>query len=636
MILRKELWREVDSFLLVAAAALAIGAVVMLFDLNKELAASQTIFNDDLPSYSVRAEFDLAMLVSTINEFIQDDSKAEDMLERYEVLIGRLFHYESAFLAEYTVPDKEFHTIIEGLKLRLLEFEDQMYALQEGDVDDARQIRDQLKDMRLPLAQLSNLTRQHQFTQYQKIDESLADSVRVGTLMLASTLILGALTLGRFWYSLREKTRFSEELEAKIQTRTQDLQYSNNELKKEIAERQRAEETLAERDQQMHRVQKMEAVGRITAGVAHDFNNLLAVIMGNIELQMNLGQNKSPDSVRFLDNALSASIMGSQLTRKLLAFGRRSPLKPEVVDLNQIVTDLDDLFMQTISEKSTLERKLADDIQLISVDRSLLENVLLNLIINARDALPSGGVITIETENITLDRDQSEDDGRLLPAGNYVQVSISDIGSGMTAEVLEQAIEPFFTTKSESEGSGLGLSMAYGFVQQSNGRIRVTSKPGLGTSVKLVFPTSEGADLPAKPVRPVIYETAGQTRRILVVEDSEAVRNTVVEQLRLLGCEAIEASSGYEAYAMILADDSIDLLLTDVVMPGRLQGPDLADSVLKINPAMRIVFMSGYPKGMEESSNGPTSGFTKLMKPISLAMLSQTLHNEFETDPSVV
>lgn len=636
MILKKELWREVDSFLLVAAAALAIGAVVMLFDLNKELAASQTIFNDDLPSYSVRAEFDLAMLVSTINEFIQDDSKAEDMLERYEVLIGRLFHYESAFLTEYTVPDKEFHTIIEGLKLRLLEFEDQMYALQEGDVDDARQIRDQLKDMRLPLAQLSNLTRQHQFTQYQKIDESLADSVRAGTLMLASTLILGALTLGRFWYSLREKTRFSEELEAKIQTRTQDLQYSNNELKKEIAERQRAEETLAERDQQMHRVQKMEAVGRITAGVAHDFNNLLAVIMGNIELQMNLGQNKSPDSVRFLDNALSASIMGSQLTRKLLAFGRRSPLKPEVVDLNQIVTDLDDLFMQTISEKSTLERKLADDIQLISVDRSLLENVLLNLIINARDALPSGGVITIETENITLGRDQSEDDGRLLPAGNYVQVSISDIGSGMTAEVLEQAIEPFFTTKSESEGSGLGLSMAYGFVQQSNGRIRVTSKPGLGTSVKLVFPTSEGADLPARSVRPVIYETAGQTRRILVVEDSEAVRNTVVEQLRLLGCEAIEASSGYEAYAMILADDSIDLLLTDVVMPGRLQGPDLADSVLKINPAMRIVFMSGYPKGMEESSNGPTSGFTKLMKPISLAMLSQTLHNEFETGPSVV
>lgn len=629
MKLTRGLWSKLDSFLLVAASALAIGAVVMLFDLNKELERSQTIFNDDLPSFSVRAEFDLAMLVSEINEFIHGEKDADEMLQRYEVFIARLFHYESAFLTEYSEPDTNFHNTIEDLKARVLELEEPMYALRAGDAGKALLLRNTLKEMRPQLATLSNLTRKRQFLQYQKIDGSLAHSVFVGTLMLASTLILGALTVGRFWYSLREKTRFSEELEAKIQARTQALQLSNHELKKEIAERQKAEKSLAERDRQMHRVQKMEAVGRITAGVAHDFNNLLAVIMGNLELQMNLDENRPRG--KYLENALSATIMGSQLTHKLLAFGRRSPLKPEVVNLNQIVTELNDLFMQTISAKNSLETVLADNTRQVFVDRSLLENVLLNLVINARDALPDGGAITIETENITLERGCAESDDRPLPPGEYVQLTVSDIGSGMSAEVLEQAIEPFFTTKSESKGSGLGLSMAYGFVQQSHGQLLVSSKLGEGTSVKLVFPVCDEQSGTVSPsANPIPYKPAGLARRILVAEDSDAVRRTVVEQLQLLGCDTIEASSGMEAYDIVLADSSIDLLLTDVVMPGNLQGPELAERVRRLHPEMKIVFMSGYPKGMDQSLEGPNGGFTKLMKPISLAMLSQTLRHEFE------
>ncbi len=629
MKLTRVVWSKLDSFLLLAASALAIGAVVMLFDLNKELERSQTIFNDDLPSFSVRAEFDLAMLVSEINEFILGENDADEMLQRYEVFIARLFHYESAFLTEYSEPDTNFHNTIEDLKARVLELEESMYALRAGDAGKALLLRNTFKEMRPQLATLSNLTRKHQFLQYQKIDGSLAHSVFVGTLMLASTLILGALTVGRFWYSLREKTRFSEELEAKIQARTQDLQLSNHALKMEIAERQKAEKSLAERDRQMHRVQKMEAVGRITAGVAHDFNNLLAVIMGNLELQMNLGENRTRS--KYLENALSATIMGSQLTRKLLAFGRRSPLKPEVVNLNQIVTELNDLFMQTISAKNSLDTVLADDTRQIFVDRSLLENVLLNLVINARDALPDGGVITIETENMTLESNHSESDDRPLPPGEYVQLTVSDIGSGMSAEVLEQAIEPFFTTKSESKGSGLGLSMAYGFVQQSHGQLRVSSKLGEGTSVKLVFPVCDEQPGVVNPsANPIPCKPVGLARRVLVAEDSEAVRRTVVEQLRLLGCDTIEASSGIDAYDIVLADNSIDLLLTDVVMPGSLQGPELAERVLLLHPDMKIVFMSGYPKGMDQSLDGPNGGFTKLMKPISLAMLSQTLRQEFK------
>lgn len=627
MIPRRGLRFGLDNLLLVAAAVLAIGAVVMLLDLNKELASSQSIFKYDLPSFSVRAEYDLSMLVSEINEFIQNEPNIDQVLERYEVLIARLSHYETAFLAEYAEPNRKLQEIIERTKSKTLSLEGPFYALQVGEEENARILRGELKGMRASLAELTKLTRQHQLLQYQIIDGSLAHSARVGILMLASTLILGGLTVGRFWYSLQEKTRFTQDLEAKIQARTRDLQLSNNELKREIIERQRAEENLAERDQQMHRVQKMQAVGRITAGVAHDFNNLLAVIMGNIELLMMTGDEQK--SRKYLDNALSATVMGSQLTRKLLAFGRRSQLKPEVLNLNHIVNELDDLFLQTITVKNRLETRLAEDLQLISVDRSLLENVLLNLIINARDALNDSGVITLETDNARLETSHSEDDGRLLPPGDYVQLTISDSGSGMSAEVLEQAIEPFFTTKSESEGSGLGLSMAYGFVQQSNGQLRVTSELGRGTSVKLVFPVCSVVDAADKVPQSAAYKSAGHKRRILVAEDSAAVRNTVVAQLRLLGCDPVEASSGNEAYQVIQADKSIELLITDVVMPGSLQGPELALNVMKINPELRIVFMSGYPKGMDQSTDSPTSQFTKLMKPISLAMLSQTLREEF-------
>ncbi|ASJ71579.1 ATP-binding protein [Granulosicoccus antarcticus] len=631
MNLKRGAWRTLDSGLLIAAAILATGAIVMLFGLNKELASSQNIFNDDLPSYAVRAEFDLAVLISSLNEFALGYSSPEEMQIRYDVLLSRYTHYESAFLTEFTLADVRFHQLLEAQKVKLLSLEEAFFALQTGDTANAMAIRDQFKEMHSPLSQLSNITRQHQFSKYLQIDESLAHSLRVGTLMLASTLILCALALGRFWYSLREKTRFSEELEAKIRIRTLDLQNSNNELKREIAERQRAEKSLAERDQQMHRVQKMEAVGRITAGVAHDFNNLLAVIMGNIELLMS--SDRAPKASKYLDNALSATIMGSQLTRKLLAFGRRSPLKPEVVNLNRIVTDLEGLFLQTISEKNTLQLHLSNDLRSVSVDRSLLENVLLNLLINARDALQGGGFISIETDNFYQENDLSVEDDRLLLSGHYVRISITDSGTGMSEEVLEQAIEPFFTTKPESKGSGLGLSMAYGFVQQSNGSIQIRSKLGMGTSVRLIFPVSSDGEAIDITYRPVVHVSFGSTRRILVAEDSDAVRNTVVSQLQLLGYETIEASSGYGAYQLIKSDISIDLLLTDVVMPGSLQGPELAKLVLKLNPDLKIVFMSGYPKGMENQADCANDELTKLMKPISLATLSQTLRSEFETSP---
>lgn len=628
------LWRDVlDATLLVTAAALSIGAVLMLLGLNREVATSQSLLSDSPSSFSVRAEFELATLISELNEFIQEESSLDNVQTRYEILVARATHYETTYLAKLSEIGSDTLKSIEDFKDRLLELDDPFYDLQPGDREKAKIIREQLKLMRSPLAELSNLVKNQQVNQYQKIDDSLARSVRIGTLFLACSLILSALTIARFWYNLRSKTRFNRDLKTRIQARTSDLQSSNNELKKQIAERRRTEKKLAEREHEIHRVQKMEAIGKITAGVAHDFNNLLAVIMGNIELAIN--GNHDQKSMKFLDNAFSASVKGSQLTRKLLAFGRRAPLKPETVNLNEVVSELDDLFVHTISEINKLKYVLADDIKPILVDRSLLENVLLNLIINARDALPDGGVIEIVSENVIVESDQRTGSKRALPVGDCVQISVVDVGSGMTSDVLDQAMEPFFSTKPESEGSGLGLSMAYGFVQQSHGDMRVVSKPGVGTSVTMVFPACADNDNTMVAPSPIVRapEPVHRTRKILVAEDSSGVRDMVVAQLQQLGFETIEAANGQDAYRIIQANESIDLLLTDVVMPGSLQGPVLAEKALLVNPDLRIIFMSGYPKGIDQTVEGPTSQFTKLMKPVALSALAEALNNEFETAP---
>lgn len=617
---------RLDRWLLLLAAVLAIGGAAMLILLNRELSQTKAMFIDDLPSYSVRAEFDLSMLVSEINEYLIDPADPEEMQLRFEILMARFNHYESAFFEEFQQVDLRFRNIIESQKQKLLDLEDPFYSLRADDSIGAARLKAELKAMRYPLAELSDLTRHNQFLQYQTIDESLSRSFRVGVLMLASTFILGILILARYGYNLRQKTRFNTALEETIQARTRDLQSSNTALQREISERQFAEKRLAERERQMHRARRMESIGRTTAGVAHDFNNLLAVIMGNIELLATRVQD--PESRRFLDNALSATNIGSQLTRKLLVFGRRSSLKPEVVDANHVISELKELFAQTISAKNTLVLKLDPEALAIKVDRSLLENVLINLLINASDALPDGGVITVETLGVTVDRDQVSEQGHPLTAGHHTRIIVSDPGKGMSPEVLDQAIEPFFTTKPESEGSGLGLSMTYGFVQQSNGQLRVSSSPGQGTSVSLQFPSSREQIQPGESEQQMEtrFESAARTRRILVTEDSDAVRITVVEQLALMGYETIEACNGQQALELLSRHSPIDMLLTDVVMPGSLQGPQLAEKALEQYPDLKIVFMSGFPKGMEQHA---TDGFTKLMKPVSLAMLSQTLQQEF-------
>jgi NO-binding membrane sensor protein with MHYT domain/CheY-like chemotaxis protein len=342
--------------------------------------------------------------------------------------------------------------------------------------------------------------------------------------------------------------------------------------------------------EQLFQAQKMEAVGQLTGGVAHDFNNILTIVLANADAILE-DDTAPPHIAKRAQRICDAGQKASDLTRQLLAFSRKQVLKPEKSDLNELMAATGRLLRRTLGEHIIVQTVGASHLWTTNVDRAQVETSLINLCINARDAMPGGGRLTIETKNVTLDRDyvlHQEDD---VAPGEYVMLSVTDTGSGMPPDVAKRVFEPFFTTKEVGKGTGLGLSMVYGFIRQSNGHIKIYSEVGHGTSVKMYFPRSEALAMAA--AAPRRKAMAGGTEHILVVEDEEAVRAIVGEQLRSLGYEVKLAADADEALAQLRLH-RFDLVLTDVVMPGRLNGKGLADEVGRSWPGTRVVFMSGY------------------------------------------
>jgi PAS domain S-box-containing protein len=342
---------------------------------------------------------------------------------------------------------------------------------------------------------------------------------------------------------------------------------------------------------QLQQAQKMEAVGQLTGGIAHDFNNILAAILANIEALEDEEELDSRVSDR-LTRIGRAVQRAAELTRQLLAFSRRQPLRPKHTDVNGLVTDVSKLLQRTLGEQIEIDSVLAADLWGVEIDRVQLEAALVNLCINARDAMLSGGRLLIETVNASLD----EDYATLHPdvvAGDYAMISVTDSGSGMPAAVLAKVFEPFFTTKGIGKGTGLGLSMVYGFVRQSKGHIHIYSEVGRGTTVRIYLPRSDSTVRDAEAPGKVDLPRGGE--RVLVVEDDSDVRAGVVQQLRSLGYAVSEAGSGAAGVAAFEAEaEPFDLLLTDVVMPGALNGKGLSVEVLRRWPETKVVFMSGY------------------------------------------
>jgi len=344
-------------------------------------------------------------------------------------------------------------------------------------------------------------------------------------------------------------------------------------------------------ERQLAGAQRMEALGKLTGGVAHDFNNLLTIVLGNLQL-MESRVGDDPKLKKYVQMSTGAAQRGAELTGRLLAFARRQMLETEPTDVNRLVFGMGALLHGILGETTRVKNMLAERLPQVRTDPTQLENALINLALNARDAMPDGGVLTIETANVAIDRAYVLQNPGAV-AGDYVMISISDTGHGMTAEVAEHAFEPFFTTKEIGKGTGLGLSMVYGFVKQSGGYIRIRSEPRQGAVIEMYLPHAKGDDVSA--AAPDADEApVGGPETVLVVEDDPEVRQTTVALLEALSYQVIEAADGPTALKLLDRQPDIDLLLTDVIMPGGMRGPDLAREVHRRRPSMKILYMSGY------------------------------------------
>ena len=392
---------------------------------------------------------------------------------------------------------------------------------------------------------------------------------------------------------LVELRNFTEALEAAVKTRTYELEARTRELEAENEARQKAEELLRQ-------AQKMEAVGQLTGGIAHDFNNLLTIMQGGLEMigRQAPSLDASPAASRIVrgkDMALEAVRRATRLTERLLAFARRQPLEPKAIDVNQLAGGVCELLRRMVGENIALETVLAGGLWITQADVNQLENAILNLVLNARDAMPNGGKVTIETGNAHLDDAYVRKLAEPVKAGQYVMISVSDTGAGMDATTLERAFEPFFTTKGIGKGTGLGLSQVYGFVRQSSGHVAIYSEVGEGTTVKIYLPRYHGEE-------EVVEESRGSANdrkslgaeTILVVEDDEALRLYTVETLGDLGYSVVAAANAAAALEIIGRGPEIDLLFTDIVMPGGMNGRQLADEAIRQKPKLKVLFTTGY------------------------------------------
>jgi signal transduction histidine kinase/ActR/RegA family two-component response regulator len=376
-------------------------------------------------------------------------------------------------------------------------------------------------------------------------------------------------------------------------------------------------------EQQLRQAQKMDAIGQLTGGIAHDFNNLLTVIIGSIEILQELVAD-NPQLTQVAKLIAAATERGAVVTSQLLAFSRQQPLQPRPIDINGLMADTMNFLRPTLGAQIEIESKLEDGAWPVLVDPNQFTTALLNLAINARDAMPGGGKLTLATANVTLDEAYARTHDEVAP-GAYVMIAVADTGTGIPPAIRDRVFEPFFTTKSQGQGTGLGLSMVYGFVKQSGAHIRMHTEEGYGTRFEVLLPKADAAADPAE--RPVEARRtaafAGGSETILVVEDDVLVRNQVIGQLQSLGYATLSATNAREALALIVGGAVFDLLLTDVIMPGRMNGRELVDEARKRRPSLKVLFTSGYSENALVHHGRLDAGVLLLSKPYNKSDLAR-------------
>jgi signal transduction histidine kinase/CheY-like chemotaxis protein len=410
-------------------------------------------------------------------------------------------------------------------------------------------------------------------------------------MMLPRLLVLPTrITLQQAYAALEEETRQRREAEAMVR-RFQEIEAN---------------------EAQIRQAQKMEAIGQLTGGVAHDFNNILTVITGTIEILGDAVKDR-PHLSQITNMISAAASRGADLTQHLLAFARQQPLQPRSTDVNALVIDAARLLRPTLGEQIEIDSMLAHDCAPALIDPSQLSTAILNLALNARDAMPNGGKLTLETKNVVLDETYASMNSE-VKSGNYVMIAVSDTGEGIPRSLHDKVFEPFFTTKEVGKGSGLGLSMVYGFVKQSDGHIKIYSEEGHGTAVKLYLP--QAAAVATAPATEIGVSGGGHgDESILIVEDDALVREYVVTQISRFGYHALTASNAAEGLAIINGAERIDLLFTDVIIPGGMNGRQLATEALKRRPGLKVLYTSGYTENAIVHHGRLDAGVLLLPKP---------------------
>ena len=390
----------------------------------------------------------------------------------------------------------------------------------------------------------------------------------------------------------------------------------------DLTERKQVEEAL-------QHAQKMESMGQLTGGIAHDFNNLLTIIIGNLELlDMKLDDNKHKE---LLTEAQEAADLGARLIERLLAFSRKGQLEPTIVNANELIVDLTELLHRTLGEHVDVSTVLDNNLWKISADPTQLESAIVNLSVNARDAMPDGGQLILETRNTTLDSTIQGLEAEVIP-GDYVQLSVTDTGTGMPKSVKVQALEPFFTTKETGRGTGLGLSMVYGFMKQSEGFITIYSEESVGTTINLYFPRAEKHEIHKSTKMTEARASLNNNETILVVEDDNRVRRLVLTQLKDLGYKVLEATNAHEALNIVEKDNSIDLIFTDLVMPGGMSGIELGQEIQNSFPDKKVLLTSGYAEELVNPDKISNLNLNILRKPYRRSELSQAIRESLDSN----
>ncbi len=400
---------------------------------------------------------------------------------------------------------------------------------------------------------------------------------------------------------------------------------------RDMTEHRKAQQALEEAREALFQSQKMEAVGQLTGGVAHDFNNMLAGIIGAMELlRRRIRSGRYAETDKYIDAAVTSANRAAALTARLLAFGRRQSLDVKPVNINSVVTSMVDLLGRTMGEDIGLETRLRPDLWPAMTDANQVENALLNLAINARDAMPEGGKLTITTDGVALDLTDVGGPG----VGDYVVLQVGDTGQGMAPEILARAFEPFYTTKPLGQGTGLGLSMIYGFAKQVGGHVRITSELGQGTTVLLYMPRARVAHAEKLEEADAGETPAGAGETLLVVEDDGSVRAQVMDFLTELGYAAIEAQDGASALPVLRGRRRIDLLVTDVGLPGGMNGRQLAEMARQLRPGLKTLFITGYAEGAASRARFLEPGMDLIAKPFTLDALGAKIRRMIESKPT--